>query len=232
MQTPTFASALLTATAVLSTPTLAGDDYSPQWLVYSVNQVCQVWSDGVARCFPVAVVGPAPAYAGRRLEPLMWAQNPAPPMRAIPYPDPAAPLATVPAMAAVPNAEPPAIAAPALTSLAKPAVVVTHFEFDRADLTDADRAALDGWLAAAPRDVPIQVSGHADRLGPPVYNQKLSLRRAESVARHLIDRGRRPQGIHLLAMGETRPVVTCPGGPTPATKACLAPNRRVEINPE
>ena len=78
----------------------------------------------------------------------------------------------------------------------------------------------------------MRVSGHADRLGPEPYNLNLSLRRAEAVKQYLSEKGISPRRIQLQAKGEAEPVKRCKGGATPATKACLAPNRRVEIDPE
>jgi OOP family OmpA-OmpF porin len=108
---------------------------------------------------------------------------------------------------------------------------LAHFDFDSATLTDAGRAVLDAWLAEAPKGKTIRVSGHADRLGPEPYNLKLSLRRAEAVKQYLIGKGMNPRRIELEALGESDPVKRCKGDPTPATKACLAPNRRVVIDP-
>lgn len=113
----------------------------------------------------------------------------------------------------------------------KMADALAHFDFDSAILTDAGRAELDAWLAVAAKDKKIRVSGHADRLGPEPYNVKLSLRRAEAVKQYLISKGMAPHRIELEAKGESDPVKRCKGGPTTATKACLAPNRRVVIDP-
>lgn len=231
MQTRTLTIALLTAGAWFPAPSRAADDFSPQWLMYSVNQVCQVWANGIARCFPVAMVSPAPAYANRGLEPLM-------PATGTPQP---VPDNTHLASAAQPTTPAPAAPAPAPVQ-ATPAVpaaapakmedALAHFEFDRAELTEAGRSVLDAWLVRTPKGIPARVTGHADRLGSSAYNLTLSRRRAESVARYLTDKGMRPNDIRLAAKGENVPVVTCRGGPTPATKDCLAPNRRVEIDPE
>lgn len=108
---------------------------------------------------------------------------------------------------------------------------LTHFEFDKAELTDAGRAALDAWVAGLTPGMRLSITGHADRLGPSRYNLALSRRRAESVLRHLGDKGMRANDISLHAKGESEPIVSCLGGPTPETKTCLAANRRVEIKP-
>jgi outer membrane protein OmpA-like peptidoglycan-associated protein len=125
-------------------------------------------------------------------------------------------------------------AAPAAAAITPAAVdidALTHFDFDSAELTIAGRAALDGWVAAAPAEKTVKVVGHADRLGPEPYNLKLSLRRAQAVKQYLVGKGVNPRRIEIEAKGESEPVKRCKGGDTPATKACLAPNRRVKIAP-
>jgi outer membrane protein OmpA-like peptidoglycan-associated protein len=145
-------------------------------------------------------------------------QAAAAPSTAIPLPTPAA---TVPA----PQPEG-AVSRPAAED------VLTHFAFDSAELTAAGRETLDAWLAHAPAGMPVVVSGYADRLGPEPYNLRLSQRRAEAVRRYLVAKGRDARDVRIVAKGEADPVKRCKGGPTPATKACLAPNRRVQIDPE
>lgn len=142
--------------------------------------------------------------------------------------------ASAPAAARQPPASPAPAQAPAMTAdtppPARPDQVTVLFAFDSADLTADGQDQLDAWLAGAPGDAPIRVTGHADRLGPASYNQALSLRRARSVLHYLTGKGARPNDIRVAAKGEYAPVVQCRGGPTPETKDCLAPNRRVEIS--
>jgi OOP family OmpA-OmpF porin len=80
-----------------------------------------------------------------------------------------------------------------------------------------------------PRDAAIRVTGHADRLGPEPYNDKLSLLRAEAVKKYLTEKGKPVNRIQILAKGEGMPVISCAGDANPETKSCLAPNRRAEI---
>lgn len=137
------------------------------------------------------------------------------------------PMAAVPAS---PQAEPP-VTPGTLTLTAGPALedALAHFDFDSAKLTSRGRARIDAWLAQYPRDIPVLVTGHTDRLGSRQYNQKLSKRRAESVRQYLVDKGVTAKNIEVRAKGESEPIKFCKGGATPATKACLAPNRRVVI---
>jgi outer membrane protein OmpA-like peptidoglycan-associated protein len=181
--------------------------------------------------------------------------SPRPPVVAGPETQPpAAPVAqplvaadTQPAPAATPAATPePAQPAPAAMPVPHPTPsapaeaptarqiedALAHFDFDSATLTDKGRALLDAWLAQYPRDTPVRVTGHADRLGPEPYNLKLSQRRAEAVRQYLLDHGVEAKSIEIVAKGEREPVKACKGGANPATKACLAPNRRVVIDPE
>jgi len=106
---------------------------------------------------------------------------------------------------------------------------LAHFEFDSAELTPAGRTMLDEWLKQASPNDPILVTGHADRLGPEPYNNKLSLLRAESVRKYLVNKGKPAKRIEIQAKGEKFPLISCTGAPNDATIACLAPNRRAEI---
>ncbi|MDB5413498.1 MAG: hypothetical protein JWR10_1833 [Rubritepida sp.] len=119
-----------------------------------------------------------------------------------------------PVMAPVPVAA----AAPARTYL-------VFFDWDRADLTDRARQII-GEAASNARTVSstrIEVSGHADRTGTAVYNQRLSVRRAEAVAAELVRRGIARNEITVQGFGFDRPLV-------PTAMGVREPqNRRVEI---
>ncbi len=153
-----------------------------------------------------------------------------------PLPAPLPVTVATPEIAATSPATAPDAAQPvtAQTIAAEAAAVdaLAHFDFDSATLTPVGRAVLDAWLAEAPKDKSIRVSGYADRLGPEPYNLKLSLRRAEAVKQYLAGKGFDPRRIQLEAKGEAEPVKHCKGDATAATKACLAPNRRVRIDSE
>lgn len=78
------------------------------------------------------------------------------------------------------------------------------------------------------------MEGHTDRLGSSLYNEKLSLQRAESVKGYLAQTGGiDPSKISTVGKGEMEPVTKpadCKGNaPTPALIACLQPDRRVEV---
>lgn len=79
----------------------------------------------------------------------------------------------------------------------------------------------------------ISVIGHADRLGSPAYNQKLSEERAEAAKSYLINHGIPPQKIHSEGKGATQPVTTpdqCKGLNRRNLIDCLQPDRRVDIH--
>jgi len=69
----------------------------------------------------------------------------------------------------------------------------------------------------------IEVSGHTDSTGANDYNQDLSERRANSVARILAEEGVMPQRMYVIGLGETRPVASN------KSASGRAQNRRVEI---
>lgn len=107
-----------------------------------------------------------------------------------------------------------------------------YFAFDSAELNSVGRYALEEWLAKAPVGMPVLIRGHADRLGREAYNMELSVRRAMAARDFLISKGKDPRDIRILGVGISEPVKTCKGKNNPATRECLAPNRRVEIIPE
>lgn len=110
------------------------------------------------------------------------------------------------------------------------------FAFGRADITDegaeAERtlAELADRLAAAQRVESVQVIGYTDRIGSDSYNQELSRQRAEAVRAFLVERGIASDSIVAEGRGKADAIVDCPDLRGEALIACLAPNRRVEIN--
>lgn len=101
------------------------------------------------------------------------------------------------------------------------------------DLTPEGRAQLDELVAkvkAFGAIDAIRVTGHADKTGTAAGNQKLSLARAKAVAAYLKSKGVKAKTFTTTGLGDTKPVVECDmNQPKEALKACLAPNRRVEI---
>jgi OmpA-OmpF porin, OOP family len=76
----------------------------------------------------------------------------------------------------------------------------------------------------------ILVVGHADRLGSPTGNMKISEKRAATVMNYLARRGVEAAMMHSEGKGDAEPVMQCPGAQAnKALIACLSPNRRVEV---
>jgi outer membrane protein OmpA-like peptidoglycan-associated protein len=102
---------------------------------------------------------------------------------------------------------------------------LVFFDWDRADLTARARQIVAS-AAAASTSVPttrIDVDGYTDLSGTPAYNQKLSVRRAETVQMELVRDGVPSGEISIHGYGESNPLVpTAPGVREPQ-------NRRVEI---
>ena len=86
----------------------------------------------------------------------------------------------------------------------------THFEFDRANLTDEGKAMLDQNIKIM-KDNPemkVRVAGYTSASGTAAYNQKLSERRAVAVKTYLIDAGGlAPERLETIGYGATRPAV-------------------------
>jgi OOP family OmpA-OmpF porin len=106
-----------------------------------------------------------------------------------------------------------------------------NFDFDRYAIRPDAGSKLDD-LVGKLRNVNLEVIiavGHADRLGSDAYNQKLSVRRADSVKAYLVSKGIAASRIYTEGKGKRQPVKDCKGsGKTKELIACLEPNRRVE----
>ncbi len=76
----------------------------------------------------------------------------------------------------------------------------------------------------------ITIIGHADRLGSPSGNMKISEKRAATVMNYLVRRGVDAAILQSMGKGDADPISDCPGGKgNKALIACLSPNRRVEV---
>jgi OOP family OmpA-OmpF porin len=103
------------------------------------------------------------------------------------------------------------------------------FKFDKSTLTAEAQRTLD----AIARDLAgrsgvrrVAISGHTDSIGSDAYNQKLSERRAKSVASYLKAKGVEGGKLASKGYGESQPVASN------KTKEGRAENRRVEITVE
>jgi peptidoglycan-associated lipoprotein len=100
-----------------------------------------------------------------------------------------------------------------------------HFEFDRADIREADVAALDanaGWLKAN-SDHLVAIEGHCDERGTTAYNTALGDRRARATKNYLVSRGVSASRIAVISYGEERPTCAQPNA------ECWAKNRRAHF---
>jgi outer membrane protein OmpA-like peptidoglycan-associated protein len=78
------------------------------------------------------------------------------------------------------------------------------FGFNRSDLTPAAKAALDAIVQrtlAQPRMI-VEVEGFTDQTGSPSYNEMLSQKRADTVARYLVKQNVPLKSISMIGLGE------------------------------
>lgn len=108
------------------------------------------------------------------------------------------------------------------------------FAFGKANLKPQAQSVLDGIYGeiAQVKSANVKVAGYTDRIGSDAYNQKLSQKRAETVANYLVAKGVSQNAISATGYGKANPVT---GNKCDAVKgrkaliACLADDRRVEI---
>jgi outer membrane protein len=100
-----------------------------------------------------------------------------------------------------------------------------QFEFNSADLTAEDKKILDEVAETLLRLKFISgtVIGHTDSTGPEEFNQRLSERRAATVAQYLEAKGVAPGRLAVSGMGESQPIADN------ATREGRALNRRVVL---
>jgi outer membrane protein OmpA-like peptidoglycan-associated protein len=102
---------------------------------------------------------------------------------------------------------------------------LVFFDWDRADLTARAKQIVASAAAASThvQTTRIEVDGYTDLSGTAAYNQKLSVRRAQTVQTELVKDGVPATEISIHGYGESNPLV-------PTAKGVREPqNRRVEI---
>jgi peptidoglycan-associated lipoprotein len=100
-----------------------------------------------------------------------------------------------------------------------------HFDYDRADIREADSRILDanaGWLKAN-ADHLVVIEGHCDERGTSEYNTALGDRRAKATMNYLVSRGVASSRITVISYGKERP--TC----SERSSECWAKNRRAHF---
>jgi OOP family OmpA-OmpF porin len=150
--------------------------------------------------------------------------EPVPAPRPAPAPEPKpAPPPPPPAPAPQPAPKPVAKPKPVAEKVTFAADVL--FDFDRAVIKPEGKSKLDD-LASKVRGINLEVIiaiGHADSIGSDEYNQRLSVRRAESVKAYMVSRGVEPNRVYTEGKGEKQPVASN------RTTDGRAKNRRTEI---
>ncbi len=159
--------------------------------------------------------------AGCATEPAQPEPKPAPP----PTPKPAPPPAPKPAPAPAPEKPKPAPEKPKPVAEKVTFAADVLFDFDKAVIKPEGKSKLDD-ISNKVRGINLEVVigiGHADSIGSDAYNQRLSVRRAESVKAYLVSKGIETNRIYTEGKGEKQPVASN------TTKDGRAKNRRVEI---
>jgi OOP family OmpA-OmpF porin len=145
---------------------------------------------------------------------------PAPPVQPKPEVKPAPPP---PPPAPKPEPKPEAKPKPVAEKVTFAADVL--FDFDKSVIKPEGRSKLDD-ISAKAKGVNLEVViaiGHADSTGSDAYNQRLSVRRAESVKAYLVSKGIEANRVYTEGKGEKQPVADN------KTRDGRAKNRRVEI---
>jgi len=100
----------------------------------------------------------------------------------------------------------------------------TMFAFNKATLSKKALAALREVLTAAKEGKTIGIVGHTDSIGPDTYNDKLSLKRAETVKAYLLKNGvETAQIVMVEGHGRREPLASN------ETEEGRAKNRRAEV---
>ena len=142
---------------------------------------------------------------------------------------PTAPAAPPPApvVVAPPPPSPAPAPAPAPVTVATKVTYAADafFDFDKSVLKPEGKAKLDD-LVSKIKGINLEVIiavGHTDSVGSDAYNQKLSIRRSESVKAYLVSKGIENNRVYTEGKGEKQPVADN------KTAEGRAKNRRVEI---
>lgn len=178
------------------------------------NASGEVWKNASGECWRGMAWSPATAAAGcdGAIVPKAAEKPVAAPVVA------EAPVAVAPAPKAAP-----VVVAPVAQKVTYNAEAL--FAFDKAVLTTKAKADLDQLITKL-KDMNLEVAiavGHADATGAEDYNQKLSIKRAESVKAYLVSNGVEKNRIYTEGKGETQPAADN------NTKANRAKNRRVVV---
>jgi OmpA-OmpF porin, OOP family len=177
----------------------------------------EVWKNGTREyCWRDNFWTPATAMpeCDGALKPVVAEVAPPPP----PAPAPA-PVAPAPAPA------PAAVIAPVPSSEKVTYAAAAFFDFDKATLKPEAKTKLDD-LVSKTKEINLEVIiavGHTDGIGTDAYNDKLSVRRAESIKTYLTSKGVEANRVYTEGKGKKQPVADN------KTAEGRQKNRRVEI---
>ncbi len=117
-------------------------------------------------------------------------------------------------------------AAAAFKAAADKALVNIHFDFDKSDIKEGDRALLQGvadFMKAYPQ-AKVEIQGHCDERGTNEYNLALGNRRAAAALSYLKTLGVDEARFTTISFGKEKPLCT------EAKEACWSQNRRDEFH--
>jgi OOP family OmpA-OmpF porin len=100
-----------------------------------------------------------------------------------------------------------------------------RFDFDKADIKAEFVPVLDEAVATLQKhsSKKVAIEGNTDSIGSDAYNEKLAMRRSESVKKYLVEKGIAADNLTTESFGESKPVADN------KTKEGRAMNRRVEF---
>lgn len=113
----------------------------------------------------------------------------------------------------------------AIKKAADEVLKMIHFDFDKADIKEADRAILQGIADFMKADLTIklEIEGHCDERGTNEYNLALGNHRAAAALAYLKTLGVDEARLTTISYGKEKPLCT------EAKEACWSQNRRAEF---
>ena len=103
---------------------------------------------------------------------------------------------------------------------------VVYFDFDKSKLSSTNINEIKAFILTNKKIInKYLIKGHTDSVGTETYNQKLSIKRAETVKKLLINLGVTSSNIEILGMGETELSIKT------SNEIAHPANRRAEISP-
>jgi peptidoglycan-associated lipoprotein len=115
--------------------------------------------------------------------------------------------------------------AAAFKAAAEKALVNIHFDFDKSDIKESDRAILQGIadFMKANANAKVTIEGHCDERGTNEYNLALGNRRAAAALAYLKTLGVAEDRFETISYGKEKPLCT------ESKESCWSQNRRCEF---